>query len=552
MTADLLGSPAIRRSGSLVGSTTPRLWTKPLRKLTERTSRGFACIRFAEGLGIELLPWQKWALIHALELLPDGSYRFRTVLVMVARQNGKTTLVKVLTLWRMLEDQARLVVGTSTNMEYAREAWAAVVDLAEERDKREARRRAVDALAGVEDAEVPDDDSAEILTFLPRPERWVRSVKRGALDTSLTLALPASLDGARARTARYKIASASRTGGRSLSIDLGIADELREHRRKGDEDTGWEAWAALDGATTARPNSQIWGLSNAGDTGSVVLNHLRQSAITFIDTGEGDSSLCLLEWSADDNCDVTDRRQWAKANPALGYTISEQTLESKSKLPPQVFRPEHLCQGVPTLRVAIPESAWRAGFDPGVTLDKVRRRVAVVVDVSPDLQHVSLIAAGRGDDDRVRLEVIAAWKSPEDMRTRDTARTDGTHSLAWWLRKIKPRVVGWYSGGPAAAIAPDMADVAKRHKVHDLTGTEVGQACQGLAEQAIAGRLLVRDDPMLTGQVLAANKLQTGDGWRFVRRGAGHVDAAYAAAGAVYLARLLPKPRRQGMVTTAA
>lgn len=535
---DFTADPRIRRSRGLIGSTTPRLWTKPKRRLTEKTSKGFACIRFAEGLGIELYPWQKWALIHALELLPDGSYRFRVVVICVARQNGKTTLLKVLSLWRMLEDQARLVVGTSTNMEYAREAWGATVDLAEERDKRRGRELAA---AATDDGTAAGLDDAEVLAFLPRAERWVKpkGVKRGALDTSMTL-----LNGA-----RYKLASTSRTGGRSLSIDLAIADELREHRAKGVDDTGWEAWSALDGATTARPNSQIWGLSNAGDNGSVVLNHFRGAAIDAIENGGGDDTLCLLEWSADDNCDVTDRRQWAKANPALGYgAITEAMIESKSKLPPQVFRPEHLCQGVPTLRVAIPEAAWRGGVDPGVTLDKVRRRVAVVVDVSPDLLHVSLVAAGVGDDDRVRLEVIAAWKSPEEMRTHTAERP----SLEKWLTKIRPKVVGWMPDGPAAAIAADMSKVAKRHKVHELVGREVGQACQGLAEQAVAGRLLHRDDPMLTGHVLGANKLNTGDGWRFVRRGAGHVDGAYAAAGAVHLARMMPRPKVRKMVTSAA
>ena len=55
------------------GSETPRVWTPPLRKLTPKTSAGFECIDFAESvLGIRLFPWQKWTLIHALELLPDG------------------------------------------------------------------------------------------------------------------------------------------------------------------------------------------------------------------------------------------------------------------------------------------------------------------------------------------------------------------------------------------------------------------------------------------------------------------------------------------------
>jgi phage terminase large subunit-like protein len=49
-------------------------------------------------LGLELRPWQKWLLIHALELTPDGRYRFRKVVIIVGRQNGKTKLIEVLAL----------------------------------------------------------------------------------------------------------------------------------------------------------------------------------------------------------------------------------------------------------------------------------------------------------------------------------------------------------------------------------------------------------------------------------------------------------------------
>ncbi|GAA4568706.1 hypothetical protein GCM10023193_50810 [Planotetraspora kaengkrachanensis] len=73
-------------SPTLLGSTTPRLWTPPLvtgRRgpcgcgcaLTPKTSLGFSCVDFARDvLGIELLPWQRWLLIHALELRPDGRF----------------------------------------------------------------------------------------------------------------------------------------------------------------------------------------------------------------------------------------------------------------------------------------------------------------------------------------------------------------------------------------------------------------------------------------------------------------------------------------------
>src|SRR5690606_6825515 len=121
---------------------------------------------------------------------------------------------------------------------------------------------------------------------------------------------------------RYKIAAANRRGGRGLSVDLGIADELREQR-------DWTASSALSGATTARPNPLLIAISNAGDDGSVVLNSLRSAGLAFIDSGEGADSLGLFEWSAPDDAEIDDRAGWAAANPALGVTITEQTLAGK-------------------------------------------------------------------------------------------------------------------------------------------------------------------------------------------------------------------------------
>ena len=98
MTSQLLDRPsASSAEGSLVGSEVPRIWTRPLRELTPKTSLGYSVIEFAEKfLFIELFPWQKWLLIHALELRPNGRLRFRNIIVLVARQNGKSTLSIVL------------------------------------------------------------------------------------------------------------------------------------------------------------------------------------------------------------------------------------------------------------------------------------------------------------------------------------------------------------------------------------------------------------------------------------------------------------------------
>lgn len=113
------------------GVTLPRIFTPPLRPLTKETSNGFAVIAFAEiMLHVHLYPWQQWLLVHALELLEDGSYRFRKVIVLVARQNGKTTLMGVLAAWWLFVDSNKhpdrvppvkfLVVGAAQTLDNAK------------------------------------------------------------------------------------------------------------------------------------------------------------------------------------------------------------------------------------------------------------------------------------------------------------------------------------------------------------------------------------------------------------------------------------------------
>ena len=118
----------------MIGKEQPRIWTRPLTKLTAKTSLGFAAIEYAETvLGMSLYPWQKWALIHALEITGDlkkrdgWRFRFRTVFFMVSRQNGKTELSKVIASFFLNVLRVENVFGTSLSMEKAEEVWEAVI-----------------------------------------------------------------------------------------------------------------------------------------------------------------------------------------------------------------------------------------------------------------------------------------------------------------------------------------------------------------------------------------------------------------------------------------
>jgi hypothetical protein len=325
----------------------------------------------------------------------------------------------------------------------------------------------------------------------------------------------------RASGCRYIIKALNRRAGRGGSNDEVNIDELREQY-------DWDAWAAVSKTTMARANAQIWCMSNAGDSRSVVLNQLQDRA----SSGREDD-ICILEWSAPDGCELTDTDGWRQANPALGYTITEAAIRSALGEPPGIFRTEVLCQRVDKVETAVDLAAWKACADPAGTMEdpELRKRVAACFDVALDGGHCTLAVAAVLNDGRVRTGIAGAWPST------DAARLE----LVPLLDKIRPAAVAWYPAGPAGALAPMLR---QRPGSTELTGGKVAEACQGLADLAKARQIAHSGDPLLDAHINAAQKLRSGDGWRFTRHGGGDVDAAYACAGAVSTALTMPVPAR--------
>jgi phage terminase large subunit-like protein len=461
----------------LLGKREPRLSTKPLRPLTPKTSRGYLFIQFCEDLGRPLLPWQEELAIRALELRPDGNYRFRTIIVQVARQNGKSEFSKLIALFKLFTDNVDLVLGVAQDVSIAKEVWEGALAIAQA--------------------------SEEMAQYITKPRYQNGEIHFGLVGGG-----------------RYKISAATRSAGRGLSVDHLTLDEIREHR-------DFLAWSALSKTTTARPNAQIWAISNAGDRFSVVLNQLRDAALN-----ETDPTIGLFEWSAPDNCELDDPEAWAQANPALGYLISEETIRSSLATdPPAVFRTEVLCQRVDVLNAAVDPTAWEAGKDPLGDLSEARDagKVALGFDLSPDGLHATLVAAGETASGKPRLEVVAAWSSTEEVR----------RELPALVARINPRSIAWLPAGPSAALAPILRALTNNV---EIKGSAVGEACQQMADLVASRGLIHPGDPLLDAHVLNTQKFTSGDGWRFVRKGVGHVDAAYAGAAALYALLTEPEP----------
>jgi hypothetical protein len=429
----------------LVGHEIPRIFTPPLRRLTVKTSAGFKCIQFSEDvLGIPLYPWQKWFLIHALELLPDGTFRFRTVVLLVARQNGKSTLAQVLALFFMYVRAARLVIGTAQNLDIAEEVWAGAVEIAEDCD------------------ELADE---------------IKKVNHTNGKKSLDLTTGE----------RYKVQTASRRGGRGLSGDLILLDELREHQ-------SWDAWGAITKTTMARALAIILALSNAGDASSIVLRYLRKMAHASLGDPDGinsdglsvelleavpaeiaddvpsteDDSLGIFEWSAPPGCSLDDRAGWAAANPSLGYAITERAIAAARKTDPEwVFRTEVLCQwNDGTNEGPFPPGSWEAGTNVDSAIPAAAP-VTFCIDTEHDRSRTFIAAAGRRADGDVHVEIVAA-------------RYGSGWVLDWCRERASAatplRVVVQARGAPASGLIADLNEL-EHVTVVEWGGSDLGGGC---------------------------------------------------------------------------
>jgi hypothetical protein len=494
---------------SPLGVVLPRVYTRPLVTgpsgpcgcgcpLTPDTSYGFDVVEFAETIGHPLDPWQRWAVIHIGELLPDGRPRFRKVLIMVARQNGKSELLKILGLYFLIIARVPQILSMSNKFEYARALWSSAYKLA--------RRSEVTA--------------NEIPVYRP-----------GNNDPHMSTADDAT----------WRICAANGDAGRSGSCDLIMIDELRQHHTH-------EAWSASIHTMNARRNAQLIAASNEGTAASVVLDMLRDEAISGKNRRTG-----IFAWQAPEGARPDDPDAITAANPNVGIRIELDDLLAEGIAAGAAggerlteYQTEVLCVRVPVFAPAIDSAMWAARGPredrPAIKLADNRDRLAVCLDVSLDGKHCTLAGAVVVDG-KTHTGIIAAWDSTAKMRAE----------LPGIIEAIKPRVLAWFPNGPTAAV---MVELAKPRRGTAATGkrwpprtvklseitSESPAVCMGFAEQIETDELRHDGHDLATAHVINGVRRARGDVWVFDRRGVGHIDALYAMAGAVHEARALPPP----------
>jgi phage terminase large subunit-like protein len=321
-------------------------------------------VDLAKEAGIDLDPWQAYVLEQSLGERADGKWASFEVGLIVARQNGKGTVLEARELAGLFLFGEQLILHSAHEFKTAADSFRRI---------------------------------AALITDNRQFSRHVRRIRTANGSEMIELKTGQ----------RLRFVARSAGSGRGFAADVVILDEAYELRD--------EAMAALLPTLSARPNPQIWYTSTAGNEGSVQLGRVRRRGIAG-----NDPSLAFFEWSAEESDDPGDPGTWAKANPGLGIRISEDYLWREwSALAPEAHAAERLSIGRYPVDGA---DAWSViGKECWLSLLDARSEpiapVAFAAAVSDHRGHAAIGVAGRRQDGFLHVEVAdyregTAWVVP--------------------------------------------------------------------------------------------------------------------------------------------
>ena len=394
--------------------------------------------------GVDLMEWQRFVLDRALERdETTGRYRHRKVGVTVARQNGKSQLLRALIANAVLNPGAQVGITSQD------------------------RQVAVDVLFAPT-AEAFEEQGPLFEAHVIRSNGHERCTLR------------------RLRSSRFLPLSPTEKGGHGYSLDLAIIDE---------------AWAQFDSRLAeairptqiARPDPQLWIVSTAGVAASTFLRGI-------VDAGR-DGDLCYFEWAADDDDDEDDPATWAKANPALGHTITLEALSDARSTPEERenFPRAHLNRWTASRAGdAIAPGAWKACRDPDVAV--ALEGMSFAVEVAQD-RSTAVIAAASTNGGRLVVELVderpgTKWILPRLLELREHHRPAA--------------IVANYAGATRSLVddAPAQGLDLEQAAMGDYVG-----ACQVFYDAVNQGRLAHRGQTRLDAAVRGATRRRLAGSW---------------------------------------
>ena len=405
------------------GMCPPPLYATP--RSPDRPTTGATIDLISRLCGWPMMPHQRLIADVAGERLPNGEPAYRTIIVLLQRQNAKTTTA----FCNAIEVLAR----TAEPGIYTAQSGEA------------ARRKLV-------------DHWAPILNPSPLNERrkpishMVRKVTEGVGAVTI---------GLRGGGVLF-LGSSREESGHGGTNTIAILDE------------GWVELGADSRETALLPTvavpkqAQLWIISVAGDDDSVWLRGKRDLGREIAGAPDGgvNSGLAFFEWAAPEDVDDWRSLRWAGiGNPALGRTIRPATLRQAQQVMGELaYRRSWLGQwGGRRIEGAINEAVWR-GCER--TVVDLTGNVAIAVDGPWDGSAATLLAA----DESGRAMVIrhaagTRWVPDAAAEWLDSWRDAGGNRAR----------VAVLSGGPVSHLVHDLREA--RLRVEEVTPMEYRAAC---------------------------------------------------------------------------
>lgn len=237
------------------------------------------------GRPFELQPWQQFVVGSLFGWKrADGTRRFRTGHVEVARKNGKSTLAAGVGLALFLLDG---------------EPGAEVYTAATKRDQ----------------AKITHEESKRMVKASPSIRKRVSVFKDN-------LSVPAT-------NSKYEPLTSEGDSLDGLNVSGAIMDELHAWKLR-------LLWDVLETATGARDQPLFLITTTAGFDKHSIWWERRELALKVLDGIFDDDSLFAYIATLDEGDDWTDERVWAKGNPGLGVTVKVEELREKCEQARQV------------------------------------------------------------------------------------------------------------------------------------------------------------------------------------------------------------------------
>lgn len=488
-------------------------WATP-RDLS-RPSYGDAIAKVAAALGKPLQPWQRQIADVATELLPDGTWAYRKVVIHVQRQGGKTTLILPVSLHRTLIRALAKTWFTAQRRQDARDTWL---------------------------------DCAEL-------------VKAGPLDGLIRVRRSNGSEALTTPTgSTFRVFAPNEDGLHGKANELVTVDE------------GWSfdgaEGAALQQAinpTFATTGGQLWLPSTAGTSASTWYRGHVEQGRAAVEAG-ANTGVAYFEWSLDDvaaaRCtelltDLHRRPGGARAavevDPSAAAMLDEVLAlvlaahpgafvradvirDDALGMPPGEFLRAYGNVWTRTSDRVIPEHVWRDARDR--TLTPPEGDLVLAFDVAVD---------------RSSAAIAGAWRDAAGVPAIDVL--DARAGAGWVAQRVEELAARWrveVVGVDAAGPALDVVDELERRgrvKVARYGGRDYVAACAGLLAAAHAGLLKHRGNPDLDAAVEAAARRDLGDGWAWSRRrSAASIAPLVAATVALWAYDHRPEPPARPVV----